>query len=1100
MQTTDIVRAWAATVAIPTYGVGTPDRNPMFLEKRVYQGSSGAVYPFPVIDRVLDDRHDRAYTALYLENAYLKIMILPELGGRVQMALDKTNGHHFVYYNQVIKPALVGLTGPWISGGIEFNWPQHHRPSTFEPLEHQITESSDGSKTVWCSEIERMTRTKGTVGFTLHPGRAYLALDVRLFNRTSEPQSFLWWTNSAVHVSDSYRSIFPPDVHAVMDHGRRDVSDFPIATGTYYKVDYAPGTDISRWSTIPVPTSYMACHSNFDFLGGYDDATQAGTMLVADHHVVPGKKQWTWGNGDFGRAWERQLTDSDGPYVELMVGAYTDNQPDFSWIMPGEEKRFKQYFLPFKAIGGAKNASRDAVLTLTARDGRAHLGVYVTQPRTVVVRLLAHGKLIHKAIRNLSPAITLNETVNVGRELSEHDLTLEVWSADALLLRVAPLPSSRERASIPAPAKPALPPREIASNEELYLNGLHLEQYRHPTLAPEPYYAEALRRDPGDSRCNNAMGALLHRRGKFAQAEPYFRRAIARLTVRNPNPYDGGAYYNLGLTLRMLGRYDEAFDAFHKAVWNDAWRAPAYYELARLATRRGEYERALELAERALETNAHHHRARHLQIALLRHLMRAKEAMEAVELALALDPMEPGAHFERLLLQGETGAAPPFHSCLHDLIELALDYQHAGLFTEASALLDRAAPGSPMVRYFSAWIALQRGDNETALRDQGEARVISPDFCFPNQIECVLALEAAQTLDPDDARAPYYLGNFWYAHRQYDDAIRCWERSRALDGDFPTVHRNLGLAYMNKRGDASRAIESYERALALDDTDARVLFELDQLRRKLNDPPSSRLERLSAYGSLVAVRDDLTIEYVTLLNLGGQYARALDTMLGRTFHPWEGGEGKVAAQYVVSLVGLAKEAHAAERYDAALALLTRAESYPHNLGEGKLPSTSDNQIHYHRGLALEALGNDEQARQAFELSAAGHSTLASAMFYNDQPPDASYYRGLACDKLGRDTDARALFDQLVAYGEQHRDDDVQIDYFAVSLPDFLLFDEELSRRNRIHCEYMIGLGRLGLGQRASAHGHLTRVLALDPAHLGATIHLSSILTEATASA
>src|SRR5512134_3704586 len=169
----DEANAWAEKVIIPTYRIGPPDKNPMFLEKRVYQGSSGVVYPHRVIDRVFDQPEDKEYSAVLLENRYLKIMILPELGGRVQMALDKTNGYHFVYYNRVVKPALVGLTGPWISGGIEFNWPQHHRPSTFEPLDWRIEENSDGSRTVWCGEIERMFRTKGMHGFTLYPDHAF---------------------------------------------------------------------------------------------------------------------------------------------------------------------------------------------------------------------------------------------------------------------------------------------------------------------------------------------------------------------------------------------------------------------------------------------------------------------------------------------------------------------------------------------------------------------------------------------------------------------------------------------------------------------------------------------------------------------------------------------------------------------------------------------------------------------------------------------------------------------------------------------------------------------------------------------------------------
>ena len=132
------VKAWEEDVVIPTYGVGEPDKNPVFLEKRVYQGSSGKVYPYPIIEKIFDEKEDKTYQAVFLENEYIKVMILPELGGRIQRAYDKTNGYDFVYYNHVIKPALVGLLGPWISGGIEFNWPQHHRPTTFMPVDHMI--------------------------------------------------------------------------------------------------------------------------------------------------------------------------------------------------------------------------------------------------------------------------------------------------------------------------------------------------------------------------------------------------------------------------------------------------------------------------------------------------------------------------------------------------------------------------------------------------------------------------------------------------------------------------------------------------------------------------------------------------------------------------------------------------------------------------------------------------------------------------------------------------------------------------------------------------------------------------------------------------
>ncbi|MGZ3751665.1 MAG: DUF5107 domain-containing protein, partial [Mucilaginibacter sp.] len=541
------VSIWQEEVMLPTYRTGSPDKNPMFFENRVYQGSSGVVYPNPVIESIEDEKTDQPYQALFLENRYLKIMILPELGGRVHMAFDKVANRHFIYYNQVIKPALVGLCGPWISGGIEFNWPQHHRPSTFEPIDYMIEENSDGSKTVWVSEVEKMFHTKGMAGFTLYPEKAYLEIKAQLFNRTNLPQTFLWWANPAVSVDEHYQSIFPPDVHAVFDHGKRDVSSFPIATGTYYKVDYSPGTDISRYKNIPVPTSYMAVGSAYDFVGGYEHDNKAGMLHIADHHVSPGKKQWTWGNGDFGVAWDRNLTDEDGPYIELMTGVYTDNQPDFAWIMPNEEKSFTQYFLPYREVGMVKNATKDLLLGLDTEGDTVVARVFVTSEQSALkITLKLDNELLFEETVDLSPEKLFEKSLKAAH-LNTSQLRLSVSDQQNRELLAYQPHHDNVALPIPDPASPALAPKDINSIEELFLTAKHLEQYRHASYSPVPYYEEALSREPGDIRSNNALGTWYLRRGRFEISEPYFRKAIETAVKRNPNPYDREPYYNLGL-------------------------------------------------------------------------------------------------------------------------------------------------------------------------------------------------------------------------------------------------------------------------------------------------------------------------------------------------------------------------------------------------------------------------------------------------------------------------------------------------------------------------------------------------------------------------
>lgn len=597
------VKVWEEQVTIPTYEVGEPEKNPIFLEKRVYQGSSGSVYPYPVIEKISDEKTDKVYNAVFIENEYLKIMILPELGGRVQMAYDKIKQRHFVYYNQVVKPALVGLTGPWISGGIEFNWPQHHRPTTFSPVDFTIERFEDGSATIWVSEIEKMFHQKGMAGFTLHPGKAYLEIKGKLYNRTSVPQTFLWWANPAVAVNDYYQSVFPPDVNAVFDHGKRDVSTFPIATGTYYKIDYSAGVDISNYKNIPVPTSYMAINSKYNFVGGYENDTQAGLLHVANHHISPGKKQWTWGNGDFGKAWDRNLTDEDGPYIELMTGVYTDNQPDFTWLQPYEEKDFTQYFMPYREVGMVKNASKDLILNIEEIEkGKVKIKIFATSLQKVVVRYIGKNSLYLDRELTISPEEVYIDDVAISDNFN--DTAIFVCDNEGVIL-LSYTPASDEQYEIPDPAKSAETPEDIDSVEQLYLTGLHIEQYRHATYNPIDYYEEGLKRDPLNSKCNNALGLLYFRKGQFDVAEKYLIQAVKTLTDKNPNPYDGEPLYNLGLVLKFQGRLDEAYTRFYKACWNAAWQDAGYFACAQISLIQNRLQDAIYEIDHSLVRNWH---------------------------------------------------------------------------------------------------------------------------------------------------------------------------------------------------------------------------------------------------------------------------------------------------------------------------------------------------------------------------------------------------------------------------------------------------------------------------------------------------------------
>ena len=1107
-----MVKAWQEQVVIPTYEPGQPEQAPIFLENRVYQGSSGVVYPYPVIESVADVKTDHSYRAVWLENEYVKIMILPELGGRIQMAYDKIRQRHFIYYNQVVKPALVGLAGPWISGGIEFNWPQHHRPSTFMEVDSTIEEHPDGSVTVWVGERERMFHQKGMAGFTLRPGCAYLEIQGVVYNPTELPQTFLWWANPAVHVGDHYQSVFPPDVNAVFDHGKRAVSTFPIATGTYYKVDYSAGVDISNYRNIPVPTSYMVAHSDYNFEGGYENDTRAGMLHVADHRVAPGKKQWTWGNGDFGRAWDRNLTDEDGPYIELMAGVYTENQPDFTWLMPCEEKRFVQYFMPYRELGMVKNASRDLLLNMepTAVPGEVRVMVFATSAQSLRVRLVdtTTGLAVYESLHDVSPEQLLDTTVNVG-SVAFSSLCLQLITASDGRVRLSWQPEPEGDRPIPDAAEAALLPKDIATNDQLYLTGLHLEQYRHATWSALDYYEEALRRDPLDVRCNNAVGLWYLRRGRFAKAESYLRTSVRVWQKRNPNPYDGEPLYNLALCLKyralqdgIPALLDEAYDLFVKSTWNHAWQAAGWFSAAQISLWRGDDATALEEVDKALVAGWHNHKARALKALLLRRLGHDVSTFAAE--SLAIDPLNAGI----LYAQGYTDALQVMlRGESHNYDELALDYLAAGLFDDALAIWNLAVKThavTAMTTYYRCWTLLLAG---RTLEAEALLAADEPRFAlgtvFPNRLEAIVALQAVDTLSTVTARSwqrGYLLGNIWYDKRQYDLAGDCWRRALALDTDAacPILDRNLALLSYNKLHDAQAAEQYMQSACRKAPADSRLFMEYDQLLRRLGYTPAARLARFEAYPDVVVRRDDLVLEKATLLNLLGRHEESAALIAARQFHPWEGGEGKVSTQYRLARLAMARQllqpssssqqpsssSVTATDLARALRLLEECLTYPANLGEGKLIGAQDNDVYYYLGCAYHQQGDETSAQAAWRRGTQGPTEPAAALYYNDAQPDKIYYAALCYRALGDEAQAQSLFHKLIAYGEAHLTDHITMDYFAVSLPDLLVWDGDLDRQNRFHCHYLQTLGYTGLGSLPQAHHHRTEALRLDPYHQG----------------
>jgi tetratricopeptide (TPR) repeat protein len=1144
-------------LSLPTYLPAAPDKNPMFVEKRVYQGSSGRVYPLPFTDRISEVKAERKWKVVWLENKYLRVMILPEIGGRIHAILDKTNGYDLIYNQKVIKPALVGLAGPWASGGIEFNWPQHHRPATFLPTDYEIEEHADGSKTVWCSDHDPMCRLKGMHGVCLYPGKALVELKVRAYNRTAFTQTFLWWANVATRVHEAYQSFFPPDVYYVADHARRSMSRYPLCEGLYYGVDYGrraragipqseiPGqfipphcnksklsgnggqnlnyapNDLSFYANIATPCSYMCMGSKEDFFGGYDYKAQAGIVHIASHHISPGKKQWTWGNHPFGYAWDRNLTDADAngefaPYIEIMAGVYTDNQPDFSFLQPGETRTWSQYWYPIQKIGPAQQANVRAAVSLRTENGKIRLGIAVTQAVLgATVELLSKHETVYSVTRDLKPGEPFVETIAGLKKGSNVVVRVRAQNGDEVIYYEAGISARSARAVPPAATEPA-PPKEMSSADELYVTGLHLEQYRQATRCPTLYWREALRRDSLDSRCNNAMGLWHLHRGEFAAAEGYFRKTIERLTRRNANPYDCEAYYNLGLCLRYQldsqsstgdEVFEDAYAAFYKATWDQRCARAAFHALAEMDCRRGEWTSALEHLDRSLRLNTDNLRARDLKVMVLRKLRRNPEADALLAETLALDKLDWWArHLEtqNTLL----GDGHPNRKRLPDLqtrLDIAHDLARAGLYFEAIEMLkasldredeDEDPPSQgcgaaseddlpdqnwgarPIALYTLGWLYEKSGDQNGAMEFYKRAAAASPDYCFPSRLEEIAILQSAIRANPEDARAPYYLGNLFYDRRRHQEAIPLWERAARLDPKFSIVWRNLGTGYFNISRKPAKARAAYDKAFRANPSDARLLFERDQLWKRLGYAPARRLAELEKHPQLTGQRDDLSVELCALYNQTGQPERALEILTRRKFQPWEGGEGLALGQHVRTHLALGRKALERRHYTAALALFKQALASPENLSEATHILANCSDTYYWLGMAWEGLGDRTRAREQWQIAAAfkGDFQEMSVRPFSEM----TLYSALAMQKLSNKAQAAKLLKDLLAYAKGLAKTEAKIDYFATSLPTMLLFDDDLQFRRQTTAMILEAQARFGLGQKTRANALLKQILKRDP--------------------
>lgn len=1059
---------------IPSYEQKAPNPMPRFYEGKSHQGVQRRIYPYPFDDGLTPNKRDQEYPMIHLENEYIDLAVSPQLGGRIYYADDKTNQYNYLYHNHVVKPSLIGMIGNWISGSLAWGYPHHHGPNTVESLGYKVEEKADGSKTVWVRSWDRRHRMEVEVGYSVYPHSSIIEMTIHPRNRTALSNSFLFWANPAVHCDSAYQVIFPPSVKYVTFHGKNQMTAWPIADSRFNGYDFT-GMDISWWKNTRVPSSFFSWDPREDYFAGYDHAKEAGTAWVGNHYVCPGMKYWADGNNPNGAKTNEGLTDADGRYIELMAGFYTDNQPDYSWLQPYETKIGTMIWFPIRELGGLKYANREGALNYTLEGTSLEVRLNATSPHSgarLVIR--ATGRTVTDQTLSISPAEPRRIVCDLPAGTAETDLDLFLYDENGqVLLAYRPADHPAPDYAKPEPLKPFPKPGEMQSVEELYLAGLRLDQFYNASADPMPYYLEALKRDPKNYDVNLQLGLRAVKAYDWIAAEQYFRTAVERITSHYTRPKDGEGLYYLGIALRALGKEAEAYDYLYRASWSAAWHTAAYFQLAEMDCMRKDYPTALEHLNLSIATQTDNMRAQNLKAYVLRKLGQNQAAADLLQTVLDTSKINHMALNESYGL----GQRPDDLSELgrlmrddpQDYLELAWEYAEAGAYPEAADVLGRLERKEcrfPLVYYTLGYYAAQQGQSDDAVRYFRKAAALSTDYCYPFRHEEVYVLKEAMRQCPEDARAPYYLGNLLYEH-QPEEAIAYWEKSLALDPSFYITRRNLGLAYKEIRKDYRQALTYTQQAFAACPTDARLLFELDELNDLNKVAPQEKYAFLKKHRKVAESRSETTLRLATRAVEAGQYAEAVRWMDTHFIIESEGAREK-QDNYLNSYMLLALECARKKQYDAAIGWIDKALAYP----IGLYGRSCYAQLYYTAGSLYRQKGDTQRANDSFRQAAA---------VVADRPGDGeyTYYKAMALIALGQQAEGQQLLqtilDQLQTGSET---------FFTQFEGGRQNQDKRLASQH-----YQAGLAYEGLGNREKAREEYQKALTYHPAHVWCQAHL-----------
>jgi tetratricopeptide (TPR) repeat protein len=978
-QTAQTVQLSEGPLEIPTYALGTEDRNPAFPLVRGHD-----IYPYTMLDDLTDQRESKSYHAVFLENEYLKVIVLPELGGRVYSVYDKVGGREIFYRNNVVKYGLVALRGAWISGGIEFNFPDGHTVVSVSPVSWTKRQGLDGSATVVVGDIDEVTNMHWEVALTLRPLEARLQQRVTLFNSTAATNRYWFWANAAVPATDDMRFIYP--MREAYPH-----QPFAVPYPMWNGVDY------SWYKNIRQPTSLFGRQVHRDFFGAYYEKGDYGLVHVADFRQDPGKKIWSWGVADDGLIWTNILSDHDGPYNEIQSGRY-ETQLNYEFMPPRRVERWTEYWYPVGRLGGglvdATNdfALNERFLPHTA-SGEPQFEIAIS-PVVVIpgvkVRLQSGSRLVREfgpvALQPLQSVVfdvPVSELQTDPKAAPDAHLAIEVESSKGPVLArwSSDDPVDGNRDFVPAAGARRGPEKSITKTavkmtvEELFLHGVDQEKHGDDEAA-QTTYEEALSHDPGYVPALLKQAWRRYRSDDFPGAENLIARALAR------NPFDPDVHYVAGVVYRASERWTLSQDAFWASIHYGGPTAPALAQLGEISIHERHYARAADLLRQALSYNPDDGVAMaDLGVALrleggryldaLRVMKEAEQKMVLLPYVRAERWRQASGGTAETRAQQSKSSAPLFPgNNVQNYLEAAAWYRDLADLPSADAVLQAAIKElpagavSPLIYYYLASDAWVEGDSKAGDAFAAKGAAASCEKVFPHRLQDARALADVIAHGRPDPAAQYELGNFVFAHGRYNDAERLWLQALGGGLDLSVLERNLGVYAWRVRKNLREAADYYAKAIQLAPDDYRLYLDLDDIDTHMGDV-EQRAKLFAAAPASVLDRDTVRLRRARLAVDQKQYQKALALLAGHNFKPWEGGQ-IVRQVYVRASLEEGRRLLTAKNSPGATASFRQATEYPANLGVGKPDKPHDEEAYYWLGMALEGSGARADARVAWQ--------------------------------------------------------------------------------------------------------------------------------------